>query len=152
MKPTYNQILENLNIVLYNSQKYQAIAQLKVWAEEEGMKGQVAEYIATASQRSNQNNNGATKVEPRVLIQTKPGTVGVIFDKWLANGWEAENLITPKYPDGQVKALEAMRGYNKYGAPTNDFRDLTMDTLSPQQAKYFSMLEDNYNRWQRTKK
>jgi hypothetical protein len=90
--------------------------------------------------------------KPIIDIVTIPGTVGEIFDKMLAIGYDGANMTDAEHPNGQDKALEAMRGYNKRGAVTTEFRDSTEDELSPQQKKYLSMLEDRFDRWSRSKR
>jgi hypothetical protein len=89
--------------------------------------------------------------KPIVEIVTIPGTIGVLFDEMLASGYDGANMTDAAHPNGQEKALEAMRGYNKRGAITTEFRNSTEAELSPQQKKYLSMLEDRWQRWLKNK-
>jgi hypothetical protein len=118
----------------------------------QGDKGDTLYDVIGKDYMRNHKNNASVENKPIIKIETIPGTLGVMFDEWIKNGYDASNCIDANHPDGQDRALEAMRGFNKRGAITTEFRDSTEDQLSPPQLKYLSMLEDRYNRWLRTKK
>jgi hypothetical protein len=117
-----------------------------------GIKGDTLYQVIGKDYMQNHKQTKENGKKPIIEIETIPGTLGEMFDKWLANGYDAANMTDAGHPDGQERALEALRGYNRRGAIVTEFRDLTEDNLSPQQAKYLSMLEDRYNRWLRSKK
>ena len=111
-------------------------------------KDYMVNYMKHINQKPENNHN---EKKPIVEIVTIPGSVGEIyFDKWLAAGWTCANMIDANHPKGQEEALEALRGYDKRGALTTEFRDSTEDSLSPARLKYLGTFEGRFEKWART--
>jgi hypothetical protein len=87
--------------------------------------------------------------KPTYEVETIPGTLGVIFDGWLAEGWDCANCIDEDHPDAQELALEALRGYDSNGGDAKDFRNKTKEELSPRRRNYFSFLDRKHKEWTR---
>jgi hypothetical protein len=149
---TYVEIISLIKVILHNAKKSQAIDRLIALADEAGVDD--AEYITTASQmlmaHNGTNNQPPPQPTPtRFRVVTKPGTYGTIFDTWLAAGWTCANCIDESHPDGQDSALEALQGYDKYGADATDFRNQPIGNLNQKRTNYFSFLERKFKEWSR---
>ena len=92
MKPTQQDIIQAVAGLIYDKSVYQTIIQIKKWAKEDGIniadRLAVAEWVVTSGQKQNGINNKPHSkhilsteelmaIKPRVLITTKPNTIGV---------------------------------------------------------------------------
>jgi hypothetical protein len=145
---------EALNGLLNYTDKANYIARIRIWAKEEGFDKERAHVyiieslkILTGSIISNNQPTNILLVKPKEKVITIPGTLGGEFDEWISNGWDCSNMIEENYPNGQKLGLEVIRGYDEIGADSSDFRNQTLETLSPQRTKYYGMLRKRYQRW-----
>jgi hypothetical protein len=145
---TYVEVISLIKIILHNAKKSYAIDRLIALADEAGVDD--AEYITTASQMLIAHTGTNHQPQPtKFRVVTKPGTLGVTFDTWLANGWTCANCIDADHPNGQEKALEVLRGIDKNGGDASDFRNQTIATLTQKRANYYSFLERKFGEWAR---
>ena len=156
----YVRILELVHTVFTGRKRQEALDELAKMAKTVPM--DPTDYLVTASERFNLHRNTDSDPEPTITpppkIVTIPGTLGEIFDRWIAAGYDASNVTDETHPDGQERALEAMRGYNWRNKPSPKpvLRDQTKAWLSKPEnegrASYFDMLEGKYNKWSRNRR
>jgi hypothetical protein len=157
MSATRQEVVSLIIGSFFDAEKYQPQKQLKKLAEQEGIdlrdRPSFVEWIGQKlnGQKQEQKSTTPNGRKPIWEVVTIPGSLGETFDQWLAEGWDCANCVDEKHPDGQLEALEVLRGYDEDGGDARDFRNQTLDTLSPKRTNYYSFLKDKHKRWLRSR-